>query len=300
MENLLRSCRLCPRKCGIDRLSGDTGFCGADDRIKIARAALHFWEEPCISGDSGSGTVFFSHCTLKCAYCQNYSISTENNGKYVTEKELAEIFLDRQNQGANNINLVTPTHYVPQIIAAIDIARKHGLSLPILYNTSGYETPETIRLLKGYVDIYLPDFKYFDDTYAKKYSAAPDYCASAKAAIREMFHQAGKCEFDENGIIQKGVIVRHLMLPGGFDDSKKIIEYLFRKYGDDIFISIMSQYTPLSTIPEKFPELKKPIAMEDYDKLLDYAINLGVENAFIQEGESQSESFIPEFYWDKD
>ncbi len=296
MENLLKSCRLCPRKCGIDRASGKTGFCGADNRIKIARAALHFWEEPCISGETGSGTVFFSHCTLKCVYCQNYSISTENKGKYVTCEELAEIFQGLQNQGANNINLVTPTHYVPQIIAALDIARKMGLSLPILYNTSGYETPETIRLLKGYVDIYLPDFKYFDDAIASKYSSAADYCASAKAAIDEMFAQVGKCEFDKNGMIKKGVIVRHLMLPGGLDDSKKIIKHLFCEYGDDIFISIMSQYTPLSTIPDSFSELKKPIAMSDYDKLLDYAINLGVENAFIQEGESQSESFIPEFY----
>lgn len=296
MKNLLKSCMLCPRKCGADRLSGEVGFCGADYRIKIARAALHFWEEPCISGDSGSGTVFFSHCTLKCAFCQNYSVSTENKGKYVTEEELAEIFLDLQNQGANNINLVTPTHYVPQLICAIDIARKNGLSLPILYNTSGYECPDTIKMLEGYVDIYLPDFKYFDDACARKYSRAPGYGASAKAAIREMQHQVGKCEFDERGIIKKGVIVRHLMLPGGYRDSKKIIEYLFHEYGDDIYLSIMSQYTPLATIPEKFPELKKPIAMSDYDKLLDYAIVLGVENAFIQEGESQSESFIPEFF----
>lgn len=296
MKNLLKSCKLCPRKCGADRLSGDVGFCGADCRIKIARAALHFWEEPCISGNSGSGTVFFSHCTLKCAYCQNYSVSTENKGKYVTEDELADIFLDLQNQGANNINLVTPTHYVPQIISAIDIARKNGLSLPILYNTSGYESPDTIKMLEGYIDIYLPDFKYFDDACARKYSRAPGYSASAMAAIREMHHQVGKCEFDERGIIKKGVIVRHLMLPGGYRDSKKIIEYLFREYGDDIYLSIMSQYTPLATIPEKFPELKKPIAMSDYDKLLDFAVTLGVENAFIQEGESQSESFIPEFF----
>lgn len=296
MKNLLKSCMLCPRKCGADRLSGETGFCGADYRIKIARAALHFWEEPCISGNSGSGTVFFSHCTLKCAYCQNYSISTENKGKYVTVEELADIFLDLQNQGANNINLVTPTHFVPQIISAIYIARKNGLSLPILYNTSGYELPETVKMLEGYVDIYLPDFKYFDDECARKYSRAPSYRATAMAAIREMHRQAGKCEFDERGIIKKGVIVRHLMLPGGLEDSKKVVEYLYGTYGDDIYLSLMSQYTPLATIPEKFPELKKPIAMSDYDKLLDYAVNLGVENAFIQEGEAQSESFIPEFF----
>lgn len=296
MEKLLKNCRLCPRKCGADRTAGKLGFCGADDRIKIARAALHFWEEPCISGTSGSGTVFFSHCTMKCVYCQNYSISTENKGKYVTKEELADIFLDLQNQGANNINLVTPTHYVPKIIQALDIARKKGLFLPIIYNTSGYETVETIKMLEGYVDIYLPDFKYWEGSLAIKYSSAPDYAETVKAALGEMFRQTGKCVFCENGIIKKGVIVRHLMLPGGFSDSKKIIEYLFREYGNGIFISIMSQYTPLATIPDIFPELKKPIAMSDYDKLLDCAIELGVENAFIQEGESQSESFIPEFY----
>ena len=298
MENLLKNCRLCPRNCGADRMSGNVGFCGADNRIKIARAALHFWEEPCISGDEGSGTVFFSHCTLKCVYCKNYSISTKNKGKFVTENELSDIFLDLQGQGANNINLVTPTHFVPQIITALDIAKKKGLILPVLYNTSGYETPETIRLLNGYVDIYLPDFKYFDNALAEKYSSAKNYAEIAKSAIRMMFEQVGKCEFDERGIIKKGIIVRHLMLPGQDADSKKIIEYLHKEYGDDIFISIMSQYTPLSTIPEKFPELKKPIATEDYDKLLDFAVDLGVENAFVQEGESASESFIPEFYED--
>lgn len=298
MNNALNHCTLCPRKCGADRLNGNIGFCGADDRIKIARAALHFWEEPCISGDEGSGTVFFSHCTLKCVYCQNYSISTKNKGKFITEAELADIFLDLQGQGANNINLVTPTHYVPQIISALDIAKKNGLTLPILYNTSGYENPETIDLLKGYIDIYLPDFKYFDNALAEKYSSAKGYPENAKASIKKMFEQVGKCEFDERGIIKKGVIVRHLLLPGQLEDSKKIINYLHSEYGDDIYLSIMSQYTPLTTIPENFSELKKPIAIEDYDKLLDFAINLGVENAFVQEGEAASESFIPEFYED--
>lgn len=298
METLLKKCKLCPRKCEVDRWSGNVGFCGADNRIKIARASLHFWEEPCISGVEGSGTVFFSHCTLKCVYCQNYSISTKNNGRFVTAEELADIFLDLQTQGANNINLVTPTHYVPQIICALDIAKKKGLTLPVLYNTSGYEIAETIELLNGYVDIYLPDFKYFDNTLAEKYSAAKNYVDITKTAIKKMFAQVGKYEFDERGIIKKGVIVRHLMLPGQYKDSKKIIEYLHKEYGDDIFISIMSQYTPLSTIPERFPELKKPIEIKDYDKLLDYAVNLGVENAFIQEGEAASESFIPEFYED--
>lgn len=296
-NNVLSCCKLCPRKCGADRNSGETGFCGASDKIKIARSDLHFWEEPCISGDKGSGTVFFSHCTLKCVYCQNYKISTENKGRFVTESELAHCFLDLQRKGALNINLVTPTHYVPQIIEALKIAKENGLSLPVLYNTSGYENPETLELLKGYVDIFLPDFKYFSNKHAKKYSCAEDYPKVAKKAIAKMFELVGKCQFDENGIIKKGVIVRHLMLPEQEEDSNNILEYLYRTYGDDIFISIMSQYTPLETLPKEFPELNKKLDMTVYDKVLDFAVNLGVENAFIQEEEAASESFIPDF-WD--
>ncbi len=295
-KNILSCCNLCPRKCGANRSCDEIGFCGASDKIKIARSSLHFWEEPCISGDAGSGTIFFSHCTLKCVYCQNYNISTKNQGKFVTESELADCFLDLQNQGALNINLVTPTHYVPQIIKALKIAKEKGLTLPVLYNTSGYENPETLELLRGYVDIFLPDFKYFSDDFAKRYSGAKDYPEVAKKAIAKMFDLVGKCEFDENGIIKKGVIVRHLMLPGLENDSKDILEYLYRAYGDNIFISIMSQYTPLSTLPKEFPELATPIDMAVYDKVLDFAVDLGIENAFIQEGESASESFIPEFW----
>ncbi len=295
-KNVLSCCKLCPRKCGADRTSDKTGFCGASDKLKIARSSLHFWEEPCISGDTGSGTVFFSHCTLKCVYCQNYNISTKNQGRTVTENELADCFLDLQEKGALNINLVTPTHYVPQIIEALKIAKGKGLILPVLYNTSGYETPETLELLRGYVDIFLPDFKYFSKNLAKKYSGAEDYPEVAKKAISKMFDLVGKCEFDENGIIKKGVIVRHLMLPGLENDSKKVLEYLYNTFGDDIFISIMSQYTPLPTLPKEFPELNSKIDMAIYDKVLDFAVDLGIENAFIQEGEAASESFIPEFW----
>lgn len=298
-KELLSACRLCPRACGVDRISGKTGFCGADNRIKVARCALHFWEEPCISGDAGSGTVFFSHCTLGCVYCQNYKISTENQGKFVSEEELSDMFLDLQKQGALNINLVTPTHYVPQIISALKIAKEKGLSLPVLYNTSGYETPETLELLRNYVDIFLPDFKYYEEEYAQKYSDAKNYPDAVKKAIAKMYELVGKCEFDESGIIKKGVIVRHLMLPGLEEDTKKILEYLFKTYGDDIYISIMSQYTPLPTLPKKFPELSTPVDMAVYDKVLDFAVDLGIENAFVQEGESVSESFIPEF-WDEE
>ena len=295
-KDVLSCCNLCPRKCGVNRKPGNIGFCGATDKIKIARSSLHFWEEPCISGEKGSGTVFFSHCTLKCVYCQNYKISTENQGKLVTDNELADCFLDLQNQGALNINLVTPTHYVPQIIKALKIAKEKGLTLPILYNTSGYENPETIELLRGYVDIFLPDFKYFDTEYAKKYSGAEDYPEVCKKAIAKMFELAGKCQFDGDGIIKKGVIVRHLMLPGLEEDTKNILKYLYETYGDDIFISIMSQYTPLDTLPKDFPELATKIDMDIYDKVLDFAVDMGIENAFIQEGEAASESFIPEFF----
>lgn len=297
MKNqLLSSCVLCPRECKAHRTSGKSGFCGADDRIKVARSALHFWEEPCISGDSGSGTVFFSHCTLKCVYCQNYKISTENQGRFVTENELCDMFLDLEKQGALNINLVTPTHYVPGIIEALKMAKEKGLSLPVVYNTSGYEKIETLELLRGFVDVFLPDFKYFNENFAQKYSGAKDYPEVCTKAISKMFELVGKCEFDDNGIIKKGVIVRHLMLPGLEEDTKKILEYLHKTYGDDIFISIMSQYTPLLTLPKEFPELSTSIDMAVYDKVLDFAVELGIENAFIQEGESASESFIPEFW----
>ncbi|MDD6214354.1 MAG: radical SAM protein [Firmicutes bacterium] len=296
--DILKNCRLCPRNCGVNRQSGKIGFCGSNSRIKIARAALHFWEEPCISGKSGSGAIFFSHCTLKCVFCQNYGISTQNHGKYISESDLSDIFLHLQDQGANNINLVTPTHYVPQIINALCTARKNGLQIPIVYNTSGFEKPETIRLLSNYIDVYLPDLKYFDDRYAVKYSNAADYFKTASAAIAEMYRQTGPCVFDESGIIQKGVIVRHLMLPGLLFDTKKIIDYLHSEYGNNIFMSIMSQYTPLDTVPNKFPELKRKLSKKHYAAILDYAAGLGIENAFIQEGDPASESFIPDFYED--
>lgn len=295
-DNLLKSCQLCPRKCGANRTSSELGFCGSSDKIRIARSSLHHWEEPCISGEKGSGTVFFSYCTLKCVFCQNYGISTQNHGRDISENELSECFLDLQAQGAHNINLVTPTHFVPQIISAIDIARKNGLTLPIIYNTSGYENVETIKMLDGYVDVFLPDLKYFDNKYAEKYSNAKNYFTIASQAIKQMFRQVGKCEFDNAGIIKKGVIVRHLMLPGLLFDTKKILDYLNAEYGNDIFISIMSQYTPLSTLPDNFPELNKKINPKHYDAILDYAANLGIENAYIQESSSASESFIPDFY----
>lgn len=288
------NCYLCPRRCGADRENGVVGVCGADGSIQIARAAPHMWEEPCISGTRGSGTVFFSHCNLKCVFCQNYTISTLGRGKTVTEDELSDIFLRLEQEGVHNINLVTPTHYVPQIITALDKAKSRGLLLPVVYNTSSYECAETIKMLDGYIDIYLPDLKYFSDKYAVKYSNATHYFEYASKAIEEMYRQTGAPVFDKDGIMKKGTIVRHLMLPHLLFDSKKIIDYLFSTYGDDIYISIMSQYTPLEHV-RKYPELNCRISEKYYGCLVDYAAQLGITNAYIQDGQSASESFIPPF-----
>jgi putative pyruvate formate lyase activating enzyme len=264
------------------------------DRIQAARAALHMWEEPCISGEEGSGTVFFSGCSLGCVYCQNHEIAIGDAGKEISLERLTEIFLELQEKKANNINLVTAGHFLPQVIYSLEQAKKQGLEIPVVYNTSGYETVEAIRMLDGLVDVYLPDMKYMSPDIAKKYSDAPDYFPVAKAALAEMVRQTGAPVFDERDRIQKGVIVRHLQLPGYMEDSKKVIQYLYQTYGDQIFISIMNQYTPLPQVAS-YPEIDRKITEKEYDELVDYAIDLGVENGFIQEGETASESFIPAF-----
>ncbi len=290
-------CDLCPRKCLVDRKKGEKGICGQTENLKVARAALHFWEEPCISGDAGSGAVFFSGCPLHCVFCQNENIANGTVGKEISVERLAEIFLELQEKGANNINLVTPGHFVPQITKALDLAKQEGLKLPIVYNTSSYETVETIKRLEGYVDIYLPDFKYMSPGLSKKYSHAPDYAEVAKAAIAEMVRQTGKAVFvngDEDNLILRGTIVRHLTLPGCMEDSMQILKYLHETYGDTIYISIMNQFTPLSNL-EKYPELNRKITDEEYETLVDYAIDIGIENGFIQEGDTAEESFIPAF-----
>lgn len=287
------NCNLCPRKCDIIR-SEKIGFCGVKDKIKIARSALHFWEEPCISGEEGSGTVFFCGCNLKCVYCQNREISRGDKGREVSISELAEIFLDLEAQNANNINLVSPTHYTDSILQCVDIAKKDGLKIPIVYNSGGYDSVSQLKSLEGKVDIYLPDFKYWDNAYAKKYSRCDNYRETAINAISEMVRQVGKPVFNEKGIMTKGVIVRHLALPHLEEDSKKIIEYLYKTYGDDIYISIMNQYTPPQNI--EFSELMYPVSNQQYEEILDFSENLGIKNAFIQEGGTVSESFIPEFF----
>lgn len=333
----MENCMLCPRECGVNRKKGEMGVCGQTAVIKAARAALHMWEEPCISGQNGSGTVFFSGCNLGCIFCQNHNIATGKAGIEISIERLAEIFLELQEKGANNINLVTAGHFVPQVVEALKLAKQQGLYLPIVYNTSSYEKVETLRLLEGYVDIYLPDLKYVDSAISSRYSHAADYFTCASAAIAEMVRQVGKPEFvfertagkegssvefladekkkiseqqnnmifdaaeyqerseaGESLLMRKGVIVRHLVMPDCVEDSKRVISYLLKTYGGRIFISIMNQYTPLPQCRE-YPELSRRVTEAEYDAVVDYAIELGIENGFIQEGDVAEESFIPEF-----
>ncbi|MDE7479522.1 MAG: radical SAM protein [Lachnospiraceae bacterium] len=296
----LTKCVLCPRQCRIDRTS-HRGYCGENSQVSVVRASLHLWEEPCISGKAGSGTVFFSGCPLKCVFCQNREIALGkmgNKGKELTTTQLSELFLLLQDKGANNINLVTPTHFVPQTAEAVRMAKSRGLSIPVVYNTSGYERIETLQLLDGLIDIYLPDLKYYSTKLSARYSNAPDYFQYASLAIKEMVRQAGKPVFDnrysDEKLMKRGVIVRHMVMPGHVKDSKAVIKYLYETYKDDIYLSIMSQYTPPEDLND-YPEISRRVTHREYDKVVDYAIELGVENAFIQEGDTAKESFIPDF-----
>lgn len=291
----MSECRICPRDCARNRCQGETGFCGETNQIRIARAALHFWEEPFISGEKGSGAIFFTGCNLKCIYCQNAQIALSSQGKVVSVRELAEIMLDLQAQGAHNINLVTPSHVVLQIREALQLARASGLSLPVVYNTSAYENAETLRLLEGLVDIYLPDFKYMDSELAAKYSHAPDYPEVARKAIAEMFRQRGPLKLGEDGMLQSGVVVRHLLLPLGVRNAKAVLDELRETYGDAIFISIMNQFTPVREIA-KYPHLNRKVTKREYENVLSYILEKGMENVFFQEGETAKESFIPDFH----
>lgn len=290
-------CVLCPRKCGIDRTS-QTGYCGGGSRARVARASLHMWEEPCISGVSGSGTVFFSGCPLKCVFCQNREIASGNRGRELTDLQLAKLFLLLQDKGAANINLVTPTHYTPQIAEAVSAAKSQGLAIPIVYNTSGYERVETLRLLEGLVDIYLPDLKYYSAELSARYSNAPDYFGVASRAVAEMVRQVGTPLFDDalsgEKMMRRGVIVRHMVMPGHVRDSKEVVRYLYNTYKEDIYISIMNQYTPPDALCG-YPEIGRRVTRREYEKVVDYAIELGVVNAFVQEGDTAKESFIPDF-----
>lgn len=293
MIDSFECCTLCPRNCKVNRDKGEIGICGASNKLVVARASLHYWEEPCISGTNGSGTIFFSYCNLKCVFCQNYDISTLHKGKEISIERFADICLELQEKGTNNINLVTPTHYVPLIVEGLRLSKSLGLKIPIVYNSSGYENVETLKMLEGLIDIYLPDFKYYSDDVAFKYSKCSNYFECASLSLKEMYRQVGKPIFTKDGMMKSGVIVRHLLLPGMENDSKRIIKYLYNTYHDDIYISIMNQYTPIRK--NKYLELNKKIDDMIYEDIIDYAYNLGIRNAFIQEGETQDESFIPNF-----
>ena len=265
-----------------------------DSTIYLARAALHMWEEPCISGKKGSGAVFFSGCGLGCCFCQNHDIAIGSRGLPVTVERLSEIFLELQEKGAANINLVTGAHYVPQIIEALKLARMQGMDLPVIYNSSGYERVETVQMLEEVVDVWLPDFKYMDSKLAFATSRAKDYPEVARAAIREMMKAAGTCAYDEDGYIQKGVIVRHLILPGHTKNSIAVLDELYGTYGDDLTISLMNQYTPLPQV-RNIPDLNRRVTKREYEKVLDHALDLGITQGFFQEGGTAKESFIPLF-----
>ena len=292
--NKYENCLLCPRKCGINRRTGQTGVCGVSSEIMVARAALHYWEEPCISGKRGSGAVFFSGCSLHCVFCQNREISDGKEGKVISKERLSDIFMELAGKGANNINLVTPGQYIPDIVWAVNDARSRGMKLPIIYNTSGYENVTELKLLDGIVDVYLPDFKYMDSTLSARYSRAKDYPSVAKKALSEMVRQQPDVVIDDaTGLIQKGVIVRQLLLPGHVNDAKAVLKYLYDTYHDHVYISMMSQFTPIAL--KDYPEINRTVTRREYERLVDYALEIGITNAFIQEGDVAKESFIPAF-----
>lgn len=292
--NKYENCLLCPRKCGINRRTGQTGVCGVPSEIKVARAALHYWEEPCISGKRGSGAVFFSGCSLHCVFCQNREISDGKAGKVISKERLSDIFIELADKGANNINLVTPGQYIPDIVWAVNDAKSRGMKLPIIYNTSGYENVTELKLLEGIVDVYLLDFKYMDSTLSAMYSRAKDYPSVAKQALSEMVRQQPEVVIDDaTGLIQKGVIVRQLLLPGHVNDAKAVLKYLYDTYRDHVYISMMSQFTPIAL--KDYPEINRTVTKREYERLVNYALEIGITNAFIQEGDVAKDSFIPAF-----
>lgn len=290
----MSGCRLCPRDCGADRAGGALGYCRMPLAPHAARAALHYWEEPCISGARGSGAVFFSGCTLRCVFCQNRKIAEGTAGEKISNERLSEIFLELQEQGAHNINLVTAGHFLPSVADALLQAKKRGLRVPVVYNTGGYEKAETLRMLEGLVDVWLPDYKYESRELAARYSHAPDYPVQVKKAIEEMVRQAGPPMFDEEGMLLKGVLVRHLVLPGCVPDSKDVLEMLHDAWGEQIWVSILNQYTPLPHV-RAYPELCRRVTEEEYEEVVDYALFLGMKQVYIQQGDCAKEHFIPDF-----
>ena len=290
----LKECNICPNNCKVDRINGKIGICKASDKVKVALASLHYFEEPCISGEKGSGTVFFSNCNLKCKFCQNYKISWEGKGKEFTIEELANTFLDLQNQGANNINLVTPTIYAYQIIEAIKTAKKTGLNIPIIYNSNGYESIETLKKLDGYIDVYLPDFKYYNDDIAFKYSGVKNYFKHSTKAIQEMYRQVGAPKLNDNGIIEKGLIIRHLVLPNNIENSKLVLKWIKNNIDKRVYVSIMAQYFPCYKAKE-MNELNRKLTPEEYEKIENFVYDLDIENGYMQELGEYEEEYVPNF-----
>ena len=292
MQKMLEKCTLCPHKCGANRIKGEIGRCKSTDKVKIALYSTHEFEEPCISGINGSGTVFFSNCNLNCIFCQNYEISQLGRGKEISTNELADIFLKQQEKNVENVNLVTPTSYVPQIIEAIQIARKHGFRLPIVYNTNAYENIETIKLLDGYVDIYLPDLKYVENDLAKKYSKIDNYFEIATEAIKEMYRQVGNPILNSDGIMQRGIMIRHLVLPTYIENSKKVLDWIKNNLPKEVYVSIMAQYFP-TYMAKKDKRINRKLTKYEWNKILDYIEVLGIENGFVQELGEHEEEYVP-------
>ncbi len=293
-KELLEKCEICPHKCKVNRIEGKVGRCKAKDTVKIALYSIHKFEEPCISGNNGSGTVFFSNCNLNCIYCQNYEISQEGKGREISIEELAEIFIEEQRQKADNINLVTPTSYVPQIIEAIKIARKKGLNIPIIYNTNGYEEIETLKMLEGYIDVYLPDLKYYDNELSKKYSNIDNYFEIATKAIKEMYRQVGNPILDDRGIIQKGLMIRHLVLPNNIENSKKILKWLKENIDENVYIDIMAQYFPTYKA-KNVQELNRKLNKKEYEEIEDYVYKLDIKNGYMQDLGEHEEEYVPKW-----
>lgn len=290
----LEKCKICPHNCGVNRLNGNIGRCKSNGNIKLAMASIHNFEEPCISGENGSGTVFFSNCNMNCVFCQNYKISQQGLGREISIEELAEIFIDEQNKNAENINLVTPTMYVYHIIEAIKIAKNKGLKIPIVYNSNGYENVETIKKLDGYIDIYLPDLKYYDDDLAFKYSGVKNYFENATSAIKEMYNQVGSPVLDENGMMKKGLIIRHLVLPNNLQNSKDVLKWTNDNIDKKVFVSVMAQYFPTNKAKD-FPEINRKLTKEEYEEIENYLYSLDLDNGYIQELGEHEEEYVPDF-----
>lgn len=290
----LEKCKICPHNCGVNRLNGNIGRCKSNGNIKLAMASIHNFEEPCISGENGSGTVFFSNCNMNCVFCQNYKISQQGLGREISIEELAEIFIDEQNKNAENINLVTPTMYVYHIIEAIKIAKNKGLKIPIVYNSNGYENVETIKKLDGYIDIYLPDLKYYDDDLAFKYSGVKNYFENATSAIKEMYNQVGSPVLDENGMMKKGLIIRHLVLPNNIQNSRDVLKWINDNIDKNVFVSVMAQYFPTNKAKD-FPEINRKLTKEEYEEIENYLYSLDLDNGYIQELGEHEEEYVPDF-----